>query len=261
MQPFTPSHRSALHGLASSQVAAAVPAQTPASAHVAWPQGSVRMSQASESPESPLNVSPARAKPSGNSAMAQARSVSAPPQRSIPTARCRVSSWSRHGGASHVSCGLAVSKYTFCSAVGSDPQPKTANANVANTRRGAEPSQEVRQGTTTRAARLTSRRRDVGRKGGRVCDMRCRLADDLPLAVTAAAGTLPREQGRPTPATRHITQWFGGSAGESNSPETLVTPHSGFEDRGVHQNPRTSVGGSTALAAGGQAKRQTASAR
>ncbi len=34
----------------------------------------------------------------------------------------------------------------------------------------------------------------------------------------------------------------GGSAGESNPPETLVTPHTDFEDRGTHQSPRTSDG-------------------
>ena len=29
---------------------------------------------------------------------------------------------------------------------------------------------------------------------------------------------------------------FGGNAGESNPPETFLTPHIGFEDRGLHQH-------------------------
>ena len=30
----------------------------------------------------------------------------------------------------------------------------------------------------------------------------------------------------------------GGNAGESNPPETFLTPHIGFEDRGLHQHAK-----------------------
>ena len=33
-----------------------------------------------------------------------------------------------------------------------------------------------------------------------------------------------------------VLEGLGGNAGESNPPETFLTPHIGFEDRGLHQH-------------------------
>lgn len=46
-----------------------------------------------------------------------------------------------------------------------------------------------------------------------------------------------------TPACGHagVLAFYGGDACESNTPETLCTPHNGFEGRGAHQDPFISV--------------------